>query len=111
MLKELMQLADSPRLHDCMGLWFRQEGVEAEVFKNLIRAAIDHLKRMIPKRRELIEENEALGPRGVALDSLEALNKTQAIEMDLLARLIKMYGEADANIRMQEGFVQKMAEK
>lgn len=65
---------------------------------------------MIPKRKELIRENEALGQRGVALDSLEALSKTHAIEIDLLARLIKMYGKADANIRMQEGFVQKMAE-
>ena len=110
MLNELMQLADSPRLHDRMSLWFGQEAVEAGFFKNLIRAAIDHLKRMIPKRRELIQENEALGPRGVALDSLESLRKTQAIEIDLLASLIKVYGQADANIRMQEGFVQKMAE-
>ena len=64
---------------------------------------------MIPKLRELIQENEGLGSCGVSLDCLEALSKTQAIEIDLLARLIKMYGEADANIRMQEGFVQKMA--
>lgn len=46
----------------------------------------------------------------MALNYLEALKKTQAIEIDLLARLIKMYGEADANILMQEDFVQKMAE-
>ena len=109
-LNELMELADSPRLHDRMSLWFGQEGVEAGFFKNLIRAAIDHLKRMIPKRRELIEENEALGPRGVALDSAEFLKKTQDIEIDLLATLIKVYGQADANIRMQEAFVKKMAE-
>ena len=93
-----------------MSLWFRQEGVEAEVFKNLIRAAIDHLKRMIPKCRELIEENEALGPRGVAVESAESLKKTQDIENDLLATLIKVSGQADANIGMQEAFVKKMAE-
>ena len=111
MLNELMEVSDSSSLNDRRGLWFSQEAVEEGFFKNLIRATIDHLKRLIPKRRELIVENEALGPRGVTLNCLEALKKIQAIEIDLLAHLIKMYGEgeADANIRMQEGFVQKMA--
>ena len=100
MLNELMEVTNSSRLHDRIGLWFSQEAVEEGFFKNLIRAAIDHLKRLIPKRRELIVENEALGERGVALDSLDALRKTQARHIDLLARLIKIYGEADDGIRM-----------
>ena len=61
-------------------------------------------------RRELILENKALVQHGVALESLDSLRKTQAKHIDLLARLIKIYGEADDGIRMQKGFVQKMAE-
>lgn len=50
-------------------------------------------------------EYEALGKRGVALNSLDALKKTHARHIDLLARLIKIYGEVDDGICMQEGYV------
>ena len=92
---------------DCsLGKRLQKKGFIAK----LIRAAIDHLKRMIIKRRELIEENEALGPLGVALKCLDALKETQAMHTDLLARLIQIYGEADEGIRKQEGYVATMAE-
>ena len=110
MLTELMKVGDSSRLHDRMGLRFSQEVVEEESFKNLIRAAIDHLKRLIPMCQQLILENDALGQRAVALDSSESLRKTHAEQIDLISRLIKIYGETDDGIRMQKGFVQKMAE-
>lgn len=49
-------------------------------------------------------------PRSVALDSLDALRETQARYTELLARLIEIFGETDAGIRKQEGYVAKMAE-
>ena len=55
LLDELMEVDGSHRLHDHKGLWFEQEAVEEGVFPKLIHAAIDHLKRMIIKRRELIQ--------------------------------------------------------
>ena len=99
-----MEVAGSHRLQDRIGLWFGQEGVKEGVFAKLIRAAIDHLKRMIIKRRELIQENEALGPLDVVLNCLDALKETQARHTDQLARLIQIYGEAYDGIRKQEGF-------
>lgn len=77
-MNELMEVAGSSLLHEGMGLWFEQEAVEEEPFSKLIRGYIGHLKRLIIKRRELIAENEALGERGVVLDSMDALKETQA---------------------------------
>ena len=110
MLDDLMEVVGSHSLHDRMGLWFWQGAVEEGVFAKLIRTTIDHLKRMIIKRRELIQENEALGPLDVALNYLDALKETQARHTDQLARLIQLYGEADVGIRKQEGYAAKMAE-
>ena len=105
-----MEVVGSHRLHDRMGLWFGQEAAKEGVLAKLICTAIDHLKRMIIKRRELIQENEALGPLGVVLNCLDALKETQARHTDQLARLIQIYGEAYDGIRKQEGYAAKMAD-
>ena len=110
MLDDLMEVVGSHPLHDRMGLWCGQEVAEEGVFAKLIRTTIDHLKKMIIKRRELIQENEALGLIDVELNYLDALKETQARHTDQLARLIQIYGEAYDGIRKQEGYAAKMAD-
>ncbi|GJZ71562.1 hypothetical protein Tco_0635413 [Tanacetum coccineum] len=75
-LDELMEITDSTELHKRMRLWFVQEIAEEEGFLNFLRDRCDDLRRRNAERRVLIGEMEALGARGVAVDSLDCWKQT-----------------------------------
>ncbi|GKA68983.1 hypothetical protein Tco_0775047 [Tanacetum coccineum] len=63
-------------------------------------------KRM--RRLVLICEMEALGDRGVAVDSLESLKQTHAREIAKLAGLTDVMAETLAGIHEKEGHVARL---
>ncbi|GJS07902.1 hypothetical protein Tco_0364698 [Tanacetum coccineum] len=67
--------------------WFVQEIAEEEGLLKFLRDRCDDLRRKNARRRVLIREMEALGERGVAVDSLESLKQTHARETAKLAAL------------------------
>ena len=56
----------------------------------------------------MILNMEALGPRGVALDSLDALRKTQEKHRVLLEKLVNLFNQAKAGVREEESNAIKM---
>nr|GFC00446.1 hypothetical protein [Tanacetum cinerariifolium] len=87
---------------------FVQEIAEEEWFLNFLRDRCDDLRRPSARRRVLISEMEALGARGVAVDSLDCLKQTQARETGKLAALTEVLLETQAGIHENEGHVAKM---
>nr|GEX67376.1 glycoside hydrolase, family 79 [Tanacetum cinerariifolium] len=80
-LDELMEITGSTELHKRMRFWFR---------------------------RVLIREIEALGERGVAVDSLESLKQTHARETAKLAALTDAIAESLAGFHEKECHVGKL---
>ena len=53
---------------------------------------------------------EALGARGVALDSLDALRNTQEKHRVLLGKLVNLFNQAIAGVSEEESNAKKMNE-
>ncbi|GKF25889.1 hypothetical protein Tco_0081783, partial [Tanacetum coccineum] len=68
----------------------------------------DDLRRKISRRLVLICEMEALGDRGVAVDSLESLKQTHARETAKLTALTDVIAESLADIHEKERHVAKI---
>ncbi|GJX71675.1 hypothetical protein Tco_0308846 [Tanacetum coccineum] len=106
-LDELMEITCSTELHKRMRFWFAQEITEEEGFLRFLRDRYDDLRRHRARLRVLIGEMEALGDRGVAVDSLDCLKQTQARETNKLVALIEVLAETQAGIHEKEGHVAK----
>nr|GEX12781.1 hypothetical protein [Tanacetum cinerariifolium] len=69
-LDELIEITGSTELHKRMRFWFVQEIAEEEGLLKFLHDRCDDLRRKNVRRCVLIREMEALGERGVAVDSL-----------------------------------------
>nr|GEV34580.1 reverse transcriptase domain-containing protein [Tanacetum cinerariifolium] len=78
------------------------EIAEEEVLLKFLRNRYDGLRRKNARRRVLIREMEALGERGVAVDSLKSLKQTHARETTKLAALPGAIVESLAGIHEKE---------
>ncbi|GJX55085.1 hypothetical protein Tco_0284982 [Tanacetum coccineum] len=107
-LDELMKITGSTELHKRMRFWFMQEIVEEECLLKFLRDRCDDVRRKNVRRRVLIREMEALGERGVAVDSLESLKQTHARETAKLAALTDAIAESLAGIHEKERHVAKL---
>ncbi|GJS31867.1 hypothetical protein Tco_0492487, partial [Tanacetum coccineum] len=103
-LDELMEII----LHKRMRFWFVQEISEEERLLKFLCERCDDLRRKSARRRVLIHEMEALGDRGVAVDSLESLKQTHARETTKLAGLTNVMAETLADIHEKEGHVARL---
>ncbi|GJT56027.1 hypothetical protein Tco_0991081 [Tanacetum coccineum] len=92
-LDELMEITGSTQLHKHMWFWFVQNSAEEEGLLKFLRDRCDDLRRKSDRRCVLIREMEALGERGVAVDSLECLKQTYARETAKLAGLTDVMAE------------------
>nr|GEY16605.1 putative ribonuclease H-like domain-containing protein [Tanacetum cinerariifolium] len=95
-LNELMEITGSTELHKRMQFWFVQEIAEEEGLLNFLRDRCDELRRKNARRRILIRKMEALGERGVAVDSLESSKQTHARETAKLAALTDSIAETNS---------------
>ncbi|GJY05287.1 hypothetical protein Tco_0371227 [Tanacetum coccineum] len=77
-----VEITGSTVLHKRMRFWFVQEIAKEEGLLKFLRDRCDDLRRKNARRRVLIREMEALGERGVAVDSLESLKQTHADRCD-----------------------------
>nr|GEX56736.1 DNA-directed DNA polymerase [Tanacetum cinerariifolium] len=94
-----MEITCSIELYKHMRSWFVQEIAEEEDLLKFLYDRSDDLRRKNDRRRVLIREMEALGERGVAVDSLESLKQTHARETAKLAALTGVIAESLAGIR------------
>jgi hypothetical protein len=104
-LDELREITGWTELHKRMRFWFVQEIAEEEGLLKVLRDRCDDLRRKNARRRVLIRENEALGERGVAVESLECLKQTDVRETAKLAALTNAIAEALAGIHEKERYV------
>lgn len=107
-LDELMEITGSTELHKRMRFWFVQEIAEEEGLLKFLRDRCDDLRRKNVRRHVLIREMEAMGERGVAVDSLESLKQTHARETAKLASLTDAIAESLAGIHEKERHVAKL---
>ncbi|GKD55591.1 hypothetical protein Tco_1288978 [Tanacetum coccineum] len=107
-LDELMKITGSTELHKHMWFWFVQEIAEEEGLLKFLRDRYDDLRGKNARRRVLIREMEALGERGVAVDSLESLKQTHARETAKLVALTDAIAESLASIHEKERHVAKL---
>ncbi|GJV66705.1 hypothetical protein Tco_1482214 [Tanacetum coccineum] len=107
-LDELMEITGSTELHKCIRFWFVQEIAKEESLLKFLRDRCDDLRKKNARRRVLIREMEALGERGVAVDSLESLKETQARETTKLAALTDAIAESLAAIHEKGRHVAKL---
>nr|GEX90208.1 hypothetical protein [Tanacetum cinerariifolium] len=91
-----------------MRFWFVQEISEEEGLLKFLRDRCDDLRRKNARRRVLIHEMEALGERGVDVESLESLKQTHARETAKLTALTDAIAESMAGIHEKERHVAKM---
>ncbi|GKC42326.1 hypothetical protein Tco_1060048, partial [Tanacetum coccineum] len=87
---------------------FVHEIAEEEGLLKVIRDCCGGLRRKNARRRVLIRKNEALGERGVAVDSLECLKKTHDRETAKFAALTNAIAEALAGIHEKKRRVARM---
>nr|GEW35400.1 hypothetical protein [Tanacetum cinerariifolium] len=85
-----------------------KEIAEEEGLLKFLRDRCDDLRRKNVRRRVLIREMEALGERGLAVDSLEYLKQTHARETAKLASLTDAIAESLAGIHEKERHVAKL---
>ncbi|PWA66900.1 glycoside hydrolase, family 79 [Artemisia annua] len=69
-----------------------------------------HLRRVMNKHRIMMVDIEALGNRGVAVDSLEALRKTYNRHKSMLEIMTDLLAQARSGVREEEGNAVKMNE-
>ncbi|GJX09924.1 hypothetical protein Tco_0199783 [Tanacetum coccineum] len=86
----------------------QREIAQEEGLLKVLRDRCDDLRRKNARRRLLIHEIEALGERGVAVDSLESLKQTYARETAKLAALTDAIDESLAGIHEKERHVAKL---
>ena len=110
LLDNLMNLSGSTNLHDKMRLWFIQQATEDSAFANLLFMCCQHLRRVMNKNRIMMVDMESLGNRGVAVDCLEALRKTQNRHKAMLEVLEALLDEAHAGVHEEEANAVKMNE-
>nr|GEU62399.1 glycoside hydrolase, family 79 [Tanacetum cinerariifolium] len=85
-----------------------EEIVEEEGLLKFLRERCDDLRRKRARHRVLIRDMEALGDRGMAVDSLESLKQTHARETTKLAGLTDVMAETLAGIHEKEGHVARL---
>ncbi|GKG04283.1 hypothetical protein Tco_0314670 [Tanacetum coccineum] len=107
-LDELMKITCSTELHKHMWFWFMQVIAKEKGLLKFLRDRCDDLRRKNVKRHVLIRKMEALGERGVAVDSLESLKQTHARETAKLAALTDVIAESLADIHEKERHVAKI---
>ncbi|GJR02192.1 zf-CCHC domain-containing protein [Tanacetum coccineum] len=83
-LDKLIEIIGSTELHKHMRFWFVQEIAEEEGFLRFLCDRSDDLRRRRARRRVLIGEMEALGARGVAVDSLDC--RSPKVMWNIMAR-------------------------
>ena len=110
LLDHLMNLSGSTNLHDKMRLWFVQQATEDSSFSNLLFVCCQHLRRVMNKNHIMMVDMEALGDRGVAVNCLEALRKTQSRHRAMLELLEDLLGQAQAGVHEEESNAVKMNE-
>ncbi|GJX28777.1 hypothetical protein Tco_0236856 [Tanacetum coccineum] len=98
-----MEITGSTELHKRMRFWFVQEISKEEGLLKFIRERCDDLRRKSVRRHTLIREMEALGDRGVVVDSLESLKQSHARETAKLSGLTDVLAETLAGIHEKEG--------
>ena len=107
-LNGLKAKAGSPRLHDLMRVWFKQEIYEKEAIAFLLRDCRDHLNRVMHKRRMLIADMETMGDHGMIAGCLSALKKTMNRDYNMLNVLLELVLDTNEAIREHKGYVKKM---
>nr|GEU37669.1 hypothetical protein CTI12_AA274910 [Tanacetum cinerariifolium] len=98
----IKEITGSTELHKRMRFWFMQEIAKEEGFLRFLRDRCDDLRRHRARRRVFIGEMEALGSRGVAVDSLDCLKQTQARETNKLDAFTEVLPETKAGIHENE---------
>nr|GEV94046.1 hypothetical protein [Tanacetum cinerariifolium] len=91
-----------------MRFGFVQEIAKEEGLLKKIRDRCNDLRRKSARRRMLIREMEALGERGLVVDSLECLKQTYTRETTKLAALTDVMAETLSGIHKKEGRVARM---
>nr|GEW74901.1 hypothetical protein [Tanacetum cinerariifolium] len=104
-LDELIEITGSTELHKRMRFWFVEEIAEEEGLLKFLRDRCDDLSRKNARLCDLLREMEALGERGVAIDSLESLKQTHARETAKLADLIDAIAKSLVGIHEKERHV------
>ena len=110
LLENLMNISGSSELHDFMRLWFVQQSCEEDAFSKLLFDCCHHLRRVMAINHTMILNMEALGARGVALDSLDALRKTQERHRVLLEKLNNLFNQEKVDVCEEESNDKKMNE-
>ena len=109
-LDHLMNLAGSSNLHDRMRLWFVQKSGEDSALANLLFVCCEHLRRVMAKNRILMVDMEAFGNRGVGMDCLDCLRKTQRRHTVMLELLTDLLTQVKASVHEEEANAVKMNE-
>lgn len=109
-LDHLAMLSGSSNLHDRMRLWFVLQSGEESALSNLLFVCCEHLRRVMAKNRIMMVDMEALSKRGVGMDCLEALRKTQNRHKVMLELLTDLLGQVNAGVHEEEGNAVKMNE-
>ena len=83
-----------------------QQSCGDDALSKLIFDCCQHLRRVMAKNHTMILNMEALGARGVALDSLDALRKTQERHRVLLEKLVILFNlcEEESNAKRMNEF-------
>ncbi|PWA72877.1 exostosin-like protein [Artemisia annua] len=100
----LLSIPDKRRLYKHMA------ACEDDAFSKLLFACCQHLRRVMAKNHTMIVNMEALGARGVALDSLDALINTHERHRVLLEKLNSLFNQAKAGVCEEESNAKKMNE-
>ncbi|PWA77087.1 hypothetical protein CTI12_AA229780 [Artemisia annua] len=89
---------------------YREQAMEDSAFANLLFVCCQHLRRVMNKHRIMMVDMEALGDRGVAVDSLEALRKTYNRHKAMLEIMTDLLAQARSGVSEEEGNAVKMNE-
>ncbi|GJU04934.1 hypothetical protein Tco_1121364 [Tanacetum coccineum] len=107
-LDEPIEITCSTELHKRMRFWFVQEIAEKEGLLKFLCERCDDFMRKSARNRVLIREMEALGDRGVVVDSLESLKQTHARETTKFVGLTDVMTETLAGIHEKECHVARL---
>ena len=110
LLDHLMNLAGTSNLHDRMRLWFVQESGEESALGNLLFVCCEHLRRVMAKNRIMMVDLEVFSNRGVGMDCLDALRKTQNRHKVMLELLTDLLAQVNAAFHEEESNAVKMNE-
>ncbi|PWA84280.1 hypothetical protein CTI12_AA160410 [Artemisia annua] len=88
---------------------YRKSGEESAL-ANLLFVCCEHLRRVMAKNRIMMVDMEELINRGVGMDCLDALRKTQSRHKAMLELLTDLLAQVNAGVHEEETNAVKMNE-